>query len=81
MFLVNHFYTALVIFLAPPKIKTKLEDVSVHADLQIKVDVEIEGIPAPKVQFYKDGKVIKTSENIKISESAEKHTITFQKLR
>lgn len=45
----------------------------------MKVEVEVEGIPKPTVQFYKDGKVIKKSENIKIEEAAEKHTLVFEK--
>ncbi|CAH1236329.1 unnamed protein product [Diabrotica balteata] len=64
---------------APPKIKTKLEDMSVHADQQLKIDIEIEGIPKPTIKFYKDGKVIKESEHIKVLESGEKHTLVIEK--
>lgn len=66
-------------FAAPPKIKTKPSDIDVHADIKIEVDVEVEGIPKPKVQFYKDGKVLKQSERIKIAESGSKHTLIFEK--
>ncbi|XP_018567720.1 obscurin isoform X4 [Anoplophora glabripennis] len=65
--------------IAPPKIKTKMEDVSVHADILLKMDVEVEGIPKPTVQFYKDGKIIKESDRIKIEESGEKHTLVIEK--
>ncbi|CAH1180870.1 unnamed protein product [Phyllotreta striolata] len=64
---------------AAPKIKTKMEDISVHADILLKMEVEVEGIPKPTVQFYKDGKVIKQTENIKIIESGEKHTLQIEK--
>lgn len=56
-----------------------MEDVSVHADILLKMDVEVEGIPKPTIQFYKDGKVIKESERIKIEESGEKHTLVIEK--
>ncbi|KAG5881050.1 hypothetical protein JTB14_033964 [Gonioctena quinquepunctata] len=64
---------------APPKIITKMEDISVHADILLKMDVEVEGIPKPQIQFYKDGKVIKQSEHIKIVESGEKHSLVIEK--
>ncbi|XP_057667150.1 obscurin isoform X16 [Diorhabda carinulata] len=64
---------------APPKIKTKMEDVTVHADILLKMDVEVEGIPKPSVQFYKDGKIIKQSDHIKVIESGEKHTLVIEK--
>ncbi|CAH1108368.1 unnamed protein product [Psylliodes chrysocephalus] len=64
---------------APPKIKTKMEDMSAHADLLLKMEVEVEGIPKPSVQFYKDGKVIKQTENIKVVESGQKHILQIEK--
>ncbi|VEN40604.1 unnamed protein product [Callosobruchus maculatus] len=64
---------------APPKIKTKMEDVNVHADLLLRQEIEIEGIPEPKVQFWKDGKIIKETEDIKIEKSGNKHTLVFKK--
>ncbi|XP_028138772.2 obscurin isoform X2 [Diabrotica virgifera virgifera] len=70
---------SLTLTIAPPRIKTKLEDMSVHADQQLKIDIEIEGIPKPTVKFYKDGKVIKESENIKVVESGEKLTLIIEK--
>nr|CAH7742463.1 unnamed protein product [Callosobruchus chinensis] len=64
---------------APPKIKTKMEDVNVHADLLLRQEIEIEGIPEPKVQFWKDGKIIKETEDIKIEKSGNKHALVFKK--
>ncbi|KAJ8919920.1 hypothetical protein NQ315_006449 [Exocentrus adspersus] len=64
---------------APPKIKTQMEDMSVHADILLKMDVEVEGIPKPKIQFYKDGKVVKESERVKVAESGEKHSLIIEK--
>lgn len=64
---------------APPKIKSKMNDISVRADIKVEVDVEVEGIPKPTVEFYKDGKLIKESERVKIVESGEKHTLVFEK--
>lgn len=56
-----------------------MEDVSVHADILLKMDVEVEGIPKPTIQFYKDGKVVKESDRIKIVESGDKHTLVIEK--
>ncbi|XP_023017381.2 obscurin isoform X4 [Leptinotarsa decemlineata] len=64
---------------APPKITTKMEDISVHADILLKMDVEVEGIPKPTIQFYKNGKVIKQSQHIKVVESGEKHSLVIEK--
>lgn len=66
-------------FVAPPKIKNKMEDISIHADLLLKMTVEIEGIPEPKVQFYKDGKEIKASERVKIVKEGEKYSLVMEK--
>ncbi|KAK5640122.1 hypothetical protein RI129_010933 [Pyrocoelia pectoralis] len=63
----------------PPKIKTKLEDVSVAADIKIEIPVEIEGLPKPSVHFYKDGQEIKTTERIKIVEREEIYTLIIDK--
>lgn len=64
---------------APPKIKAKMEDVSAHADLLLEIPVEIEGIPKPNVQFFKDGKEIKQSERIKIVEKGDKQILVIEK--
>lgn len=50
-----------------------------HADLLLKMTADIEGIPEPKVQFYKDGKEIKQSERVKIVKEGEKHTLVVEK--
>lgn len=49
------------------------------AEETIRIPIEIEGTPKPTVQFYKDGKEIKTSERIKVVEEAEKHTLVIEK--
>ncbi|XP_060519331.1 obscurin isoform X9 [Cylas formicarius] len=64
---------------APPKIKNKMEDISVHADQLLKMTAEIEGIPQPKVQFYKDGKEIKQSERVKIVQEGEQYSLVLEK--
>lgn len=64
---------------APPKIKKKMEDTTVSVDETLKMTVEIEGIPKPTIQFYKDGKEIKNSDRIKIIEDGEKYTIVIEK--
>ncbi|KAL1518226.1 hypothetical protein ABEB36_001883 [Hypothenemus hampei] len=64
---------------APPKIKNKLEDVAVHAELFLKMTAEIEGIPAPRVQFYKDGKEIKQNERVKIVKEGESYSLVMEK--
>ncbi|KAF7281172.1 hypothetical protein GWI33_005044 [Rhynchophorus ferrugineus] len=71
--------TRTVIIRAPPKIKTKMEDISVSADQLLKMTVEIEGIPEPKVQFYKDGKEVKESQRVKIVKEGEKHNLVIEK--
>ena len=55
-----------------------MEDVSSDVEQTLKMEVEIEGVPKPSVQFYKDGKVVKESENIKITEDGEKHVIIIK---
>ncbi|XP_066148174.1 obscurin isoform X4 [Euwallacea fornicatus] len=64
---------------APPKIKNNMEDISIHSDLLLKMTAEVEGIPEPKVQFYKDGKEIKKSERIEIVKEGEKHSLVVEK--
>ncbi|XP_066256138.1 obscurin isoform X9 [Euwallacea similis] len=64
---------------APPKIKNNMEDISIHSDLLLKMTAEVEGIPEPKVQFYKDGKEIKKSERIEIIKEGEKHSLVMEK--
>lgn len=66
-------------FIAPPKIKNKIEPVTVAVEETIKIPVIIEGTPKPSVQFYKDGQEIKSSERIKVVEEGEKHTLVIEK--
>lgn len=40
---------------------------------------EVEGIPEPKVQFYKDGKEIKQNERVKLVKEAEKYSLVIEK--
>ncbi|CAG9815908.1 unnamed protein product, partial [Phaedon cochleariae] len=56
-----------------------MEDISVHADILLKMDVEVEGIPKPTIQFYKNGKIIKQSESMRVVESGEKHSLVIEK--
>lgn len=70
-----------MIFLEPPKIKTKMTDISASADEVLKMTVEIEGIPKPTVQFYKDGKELTKSDRIKIVEEGEKYSIVLDKTK
>lgn len=41
--------------------------------------VEIEGIPKPTVQFYKDGQEIKKTDRIKVVEEGNKHILIIEK--
>lgn len=68
-----------ICILAPPKIKTKLEDVSINIEQTLKLSVEVEGIPKPKVEFYKDGKVIIPSDRTKIVEEGDSLTLIIEK--
>ncbi|CAH0545686.1 unnamed protein product [Brassicogethes aeneus] len=64
---------------SPPKIKSEIKDMESHAELTIKMEVDLEGTPKPTVAFYKDGKVVKKSDRIKILEEATKHTLVIEK--
>lgn len=64
---------------APPKIKCKIDNVDVHADLLLQIPVEVEGTPKPSVAFYKDGKEVKLNERVKVVEEAQKHTLVIEK--
>lgn len=45
----------------------------------IRIPIVIEGTPKPTVQFYKNGKEIKSSERVKVVEEGEKHTLVIEK--
>jgi hypothetical protein len=63
----------------PPKLKSKIEDVDAHADLLLRVPVELEGHPKPTVIFYKDGKEIKKDERVKVVEEGDKIVLVIEK--
>ncbi|RZB39359.1 muscle M-line assembly protein unc-89-like [Asbolus verrucosus] len=63
----------------PPKIKSKVQDVDVHADLLLKIPVEIEGTPKPTVVFYKDGKEVKLDNRVKVVEEGDKTVLVIEK--
>ncbi|XP_068917949.1 obscurin isoform X4 [Tenebrio molitor] len=63
----------------PPKLKSKIEDVDAHADLLLRVPVELEGNPKPTVIFYKDGKEIKKDERVKVVEEGDKIVLVIEK--
>lgn len=65
--------------LAPPKIRNKPEPVTVAVEETIRIPIIIEGTPKPTVQFYKDGKELKSSERVKLVEEGEKHTLVIEK--
>lgn len=65
--------------LAPPKIKNKLEDVSINVEQTLKLTVQVEGMPKPTVEFYKDGKVIKPSDRVKVVEEGDSITLVIEK--
>lgn len=64
---------------APPKIIKKIEDISISADETLKMTVEIEGIPEPTVQFYKDGQEIKENDRYKIVKEGIKYSVIINK--
>lgn len=66
-------------FSAAPKIKSEIKDMEAHADLTIKMEIEVDGTPKPTVAFYKDGKVVKQNDRIKVVEEATKHTLVIEK--
>ncbi|KAI5632857.1 immunoglobulin i-set domain-containing protein [Phthorimaea operculella] len=54
-----------------PKIKKKIENQSCMVGSTHTVTVEVEGVPAPEVTFYKDGVEIKSNERIKIVKKSD----------
>lgn len=43
----------------------------------LKLEVEVEGCPEPKVKWYKDGKEVTTDARIKIERDTQRLVITF----
>lgn len=64
---------------APPKILKKIEDISISTDEVLKMTVEIDGIPEPNVQFYKDGQEIKENDRFKIVKEGNKYSVIINK--
>lgn len=52
---------------------------SAPVDEPLKIPIEVEGIPKPTVQFYKDGKEIVNSDHLKIIEEGNTYTIMIDK--
>ncbi|XP_049875611.1 obscurin isoform X4 [Pectinophora gossypiella] len=63
--------TMTLIIKQAPKIKKKIENQSCMVSATHTVTVEIEGTPAPEVEFYKDGVLIKSSERIQIVKESD----------
>ncbi|CAH0405571.1 unnamed protein product [Chilo suppressalis] len=71
--------TMQLIVKAAPKIKKKVENQTCMAGSTHTVTIEIEGTPAPEVQFYKDGVEIKSSDRVQIvKESDEVYKIIIK---
>ncbi|XP_017774924.1 PREDICTED: muscle M-line assembly protein unc-89 isoform X2 [Nicrophorus vespilloides] len=62
---------------APPTI-CKMTDTTASTEQELKMTAEIDGIPKPTVQFYKDGKIIKNTELISIVEEGNKYSIVIK---
>ncbi|XP_052748802.1 obscurin isoform X3 [Galleria mellonella] len=55
-----------------PRITKSLVDMTVDAGQTLKLDVEVEGCPEPKVKWYKDGKELTTDARIKIERDTQR---------
>ncbi|XP_075215545.1 obscurin isoform X4 [Lycorma delicatula] len=65
---------------APPKFKRKLSDFETMAGEDIHLTVDVEGIPKPTIQWYKDGLLIKKSDRVKMFEEAStEYTLLIEK--
>ncbi|XP_060519333.1 obscurin-like [Cylas formicarius] len=60
-----------------PEIKTRIEDLSVGVDQLLVMSSEVDGIPAPEVQFLKDSKEIIQSDRLKINEKCPLYTLSI----
>ncbi|KAL1432471.1 hypothetical protein MTO96_013227 [Rhipicephalus appendiculatus] len=62
-----------------PTFKKELKDVSVMTDDVLKLDVEVQGTPAPDVKWYKDGQAVVEDDRVKITHPAEdKHALIIE---
>lgn len=55
-----------------PRITKSLVDMTVDAGKTLKLDVEVEGCPEPKVKWFKDGKEVSTDARIKIERDTKR---------
>ncbi|KAF7281175.1 hypothetical protein GWI33_005047 [Rhynchophorus ferrugineus] len=62
-----------------PEIKTRVDDLSVAVDQILIIPVEVDGLPEPEVHFMKEGKVISSSEHLKVIESYPLFTLVINK--
>ncbi|XP_037503799.1 obscurin isoform X1 [Rhipicephalus sanguineus] len=62
-----------------PTFKKELKDVSVMTDDVLKLDVEVQGTPAPDVKWYKDGQAVVEDDRVKITQPGEdKHALIIE---
>ncbi|XP_023945007.2 obscurin isoform X5 [Bicyclus anynana] len=55
-----------------PRITKSLVDMSVDVGTTLKLEVEVEGCPEPRVKWYKDGKEVTTDARIKIERDTKR---------
>ncbi|KAF9803386.1 hypothetical protein SFRURICE_007232 [Spodoptera frugiperda] len=55
-----------------PRFTKSLIDMTVDAGQTLKLDVEVEGCPEPRVKWYKDGKEVNTDARIKIERDTKR---------
>ncbi|XP_039752240.1 obscurin-like isoform X7 [Pararge aegeria] len=55
-----------------PRITKSLIDMSVDVGQTLKLEVEVEGCPEPKIKWYKDGKEVTTDARIKIERDTKR---------
>ncbi|CAH2103000.1 unnamed protein product [Euphydryas editha] len=55
-----------------PRITKSLVDMTVDVGQTLKLEVEVEGCPEPKVKWYKDGKEVTTDARIKIERDTQR---------
>ncbi|XP_015782492.1 obscurin isoform X3 [Tetranychus urticae] len=60
-----------------PKVKRELKDQAVMADVPMKLDVVVEGTPAPVAKWLKDGQPIKADDRIKMIDQEESHSLVI----
>lgn len=58
--------------LGKPRITKSLVDMTVDEGQTLKLEVEVEGCPEPKVKWYKDGKEVNTDARIKIERDTKR---------